>query len=90
MSDGEQKSFTLTEAERTRADAEPVLLEAIEAQRHFNEAEAWFAALSPRIQTSGGMRFDYAEAARYCLERETHEKPLQSAIEQIHDPVFQQ
>ena len=84
MGDEEQKLFTLPEAERTRADVEPVLLEAMEAQRHFNEAEAWLAALSARIQATGGMRFNYEEAARYRLQRDTHEKSVQSAIERIH------
>lgn len=84
MGDEEQKLFTLREAERTRADMEPVLLEAMEAQRHFNEADGWLAALSARIQASGGMRFSYEEAVRYRQERDAHEKSVQSAIERIH------
>ena len=58
MGDEEQKLFTLKEAERTRSDLEPVLLEAMEAQRRLNAAESWLDALSARIQMAGGMRFD--------------------------------
>lgn len=84
MGDEEQKLFTLTEAERTRADLEPVLLEAMEAQRDFQESDAWLDALSARIQMSGGLRFDYDEAAKHRMERNRHERSIQSAIERIH------
>ena len=84
MGDEEQKLFTLPEAERTRADVEPVLLEAMEARRHLNEAEAWLDTLSARIQMAGGMRFDYEEAARHRQEHNRHEKSVQSALERIH------
>jgi len=84
MGDEEQKLFTLKEAERTRSDLEPVLLEAMEAQRRLNEAETWLDALSARIQMAGGMRFDYDEAARHRMERNSHEKSVQSAVERIH------
>lgn len=84
MGDEEQKLFTLKEAERTRTDLEPVLLEAMEAQRRLNESESWLDALSARIQMAGGMRFDYDEAARHRMERNSHEKSVQSAVERIH------
>jgi hypothetical protein len=79
-----QKLFTLAEAESTRAELEPVLLEAMEARRRMNTAEEWLAMLAAKIQMAGGMRFDYEEAARHRLERNSLEKSVESAVERIH------
>jgi hypothetical protein len=84
MGDEEQKLFTLAEAERTRSDLEPVLLEAMEARRRMNTAEEWLTALAARIQMAGGLRFDYEEAARHRQERNSLEKSVESAVERIH------
>jgi hypothetical protein len=84
VGDEEQKLFTLAEAERMRADLEPVLLEAMEARRRMNAADEWLATLAAKIQMAGGMRFDYEEAARHRLERNSLEKSVESAVERIH------
>jgi hypothetical protein len=84
MSDEEQKIFTLNEAERTRTEIEPVLLEAMQARRQMGELDEELGMLAARIQMAGGMRFNYAEAAQKRLERNTFEKSVHTAIERIH------
>src|SRR6185437_12570283 len=66
MPDEEQRLFTLTEAERTRVELEPLLLEAMEERRLMGE-----------------LRFNYDEAATQRLERNRHEKSVESALERI-------
>jgi hypothetical protein len=41
MADEESKYFSLTEAERLRAQLEPVLIEAMESRRKLGEALGW-------------------------------------------------
>ena len=84
MGEEEQKLFTLIEAERARVDLEPVLLEAMQARRHMNELDEKLNELSARIQLTGGMRFNYEQAATQRLERNALEKSVESAVERIH------
>ncbi|HVA72540.1 MAG TPA: DUF2203 domain-containing protein [Candidatus Limnocylindrales bacterium] len=83
MADDEQRIFTLTEAERTRAELEPLLLEAMEERRRMSELDEKLGELATRIQMMGGMRFDYDEAAKQRLERNRHEKSVETAVEHI-------
>ncbi|HEV2289126.1 MAG TPA: DUF2203 domain-containing protein [Candidatus Acidoferrales bacterium] len=84
MSDEEQKLFSLSEAERTRAELEPVLLEAMEARRLMQAIDEKLGELGARIQMAGGMRFNYEVAAGQRLERNTYEKSVERAVEKIH------
>ncbi|MFZ0333938.1 MAG: DUF2203 domain-containing protein [Candidatus Acidiferrales bacterium] len=84
MGDDEQRLFNLTEAERTRAELEPVLLEAMEARRRAKAIDEKMTELATRIQLSGGMRFDYQQAGQQRLEQNNLESSIASALEKIH------
>ncbi len=84
MGDEEQRLFTLTEAERTRAELEPVLLEAMEARRKAKAIDAKMTELAARIQMSGGMRFDYQSAGQQRLDQNSLESSIAAAVEKIH------
>lgn len=84
MEDDEQKLFSLTEAERTRAELEPVLLEAMDARRRAKAINEKMAELATRIQLSGGMRFNYQEAGQQRLEQNNLESSIAQALEKIH------
>ena len=49
MADDEQKIFSLTEAERLRAQLEPVLIEAMESRRKMEEVEEQLRDIAERI-----------------------------------------
>jgi hypothetical protein len=75
--------FTLTEAERTRREVEPVLIEAIELRRKVAPLDEQLAALAARIQWSGGMAVAYEQAARLRFERDRLADSLTSSLEKI-------
>ena len=83
MGDGEAKLFSLTEAERTRAELEPVLLEAMGARQKMGELGQGLAALCERITRSGGLRVSYENAAKLRMEHDTLAKAIQAALERI-------
>jgi hypothetical protein len=84
MGDEEQRLFTLTEAERTRTELEPVLLEAMEARRKAKAIDEKMTELAARIQMSGGMRFDYQSAGQQRLDQNSLESSIAAAVEKIH------
>jgi len=79
----EPKLFTLTEAERTRREIEPVLIEAVEARRKIAPLDEELGALAARIQWTGGMVVAYEHAARVRFERDQLAESLKTAIERI-------
>jgi hypothetical protein len=79
----EPKLFTLTEAERTRREIEPLLIEAVEARRKMAPLDDELAALAARIQWTGGMVVPYEEAARMRFERDQLADVLRSAVDKI-------
>jgi hypothetical protein len=83
MGDEEYKLFTLTEAERTRVELEPVLLEAMDARRKMGERDEELRALAERIQRAGGLRVPYEKAAKTRIERDNHAETMQAALERI-------
>jgi hypothetical protein len=83
MADEDSKYFSLTEAERLRAQLEPVLIEAMESRRKLGEAEEQLNALAERIQRSGGLLISYEKTARMRLDRNRSEEAVRSALEQI-------
>ncbi|HLW81641.1 MAG TPA: DUF2203 domain-containing protein [Candidatus Acidoferrales bacterium] len=84
MEEDGQRTFNLTEAERTRAELEPVLLEAMEARRRAKAINEKMTELATQIQLSGGMRFDYQEAGQQRLEQNQLESSIAKAVEKIH------
>jgi hypothetical protein len=81
--ESQPKLFTLTEAERTRRELEPVLIEAIEVRRKIAPLDEELGALAARIQWLGGMQVPYEETARVRVDRDRLADSLQSAIEKI-------
>jgi hypothetical protein len=84
MPDEESKYFSLTEAERLRAQVEPILIEAMETRRKMAEFEQQLSAISERIQRSGGLMVSYEKAAKARVERNRMEEAVQAALERIH------
>ena len=81
--ENQPKLFTLTEAERTRRELEPILIEAIEVRRKIAPLDEELGALAARIQWLGGMQVPYEETARVRVDRDRLADSLQSAIEKI-------
>lgn len=79
----EPKFFTLREAEHTRAEIEPVLIEAMEARRHAAELHSSLARLAGRIMMAGGLFVRYEEAARKRAMLDKLQQTISSALEQI-------
>ena len=79
----EPRLFTLAEAERTRREVEPVLIEAIETRRKLAPLDEELTALAARIQWSGGLAVAYEQAARLRFERERLAESLKASLEQI-------
>jgi hypothetical protein len=81
--DQEPKLFTLTEAERTRREVEPVLIEAIELRRKFAPLDEQLTALAAKIQWAGGMTIEYEQTAKVRFERDHLAESLKAALEKI-------
>lgn len=85
MSSEEIRLFTLREAERTRTEVEPALIEAVEARRKMAEFETGLQEISERIARTGGMAVPYEKAARLRHEFTRFEDILREAIERIEE-----
>lgn len=84
MADEEGKLFSLREAERLRAQLEPVLIGAIEARQKLEELDDKLGRLAERIQRSGGLMVRYEDAAKLRIERNSVEANIREALEKIH------
>jgi hypothetical protein len=84
MADEESKQFSLTEAERLRAQIEPILIETMESRRRMGELDEQLSAIAERIQRAGGMVVPYEKAAKMRIERNRLEEAIRSGIERIH------
>jgi hypothetical protein len=85
MADEEQKYFSLTEAERLRAQLEPLLIEAMESRRKMNDVDRQLNALAEKIRNSGGLAVSYDKASKNRVERNRLEETVQTALDQIQD-----
>jgi len=81
--ENQPKLFTLTEAERTRRELEPVLIQAIEVRRKIAPLDEELGAIAARIQWLGGMLVPYEETARVRFDRDRLAESLRSALERI-------
>ena len=82
--DEEPKLFTLTEAERTRRELEPVLIEAIEtAAQTCCRSMKSSATLAARIQRMGGMVVPYEKTARVRFEHDRLAESLNASVQKI-------
>jgi len=75
--------FTLTEAERTRRELEPFLVEAIGARKKLNVLEQELAAVSTRIMMMGGVVVAYAKVAEKRMEHQNLAEVMKTNLEKI-------
>jgi hypothetical protein len=78
-----QRLFTLTEAERTRRELEPFLIEAIDARKKVGDLEQELNAVSTRILMMGGVLVPYAKLAAKRLEHQTLAEVMKTNLEKI-------
>ena len=83
MSEDEGKLFSLTEAERLRAQLEPVLIEAMETQRKLSGYDAQLSQLAERIQRSGGLQVPYERFAKVRVERNRLQDAIEASLDRI-------
>ena len=82
-SEHEPRIFTLSEAERTRRELEPVLIDAISFRQRLAELDGDLGQTASRILLMGGMQVPYEKLARARAERERTAQTLREAIERI-------
>jgi hypothetical protein len=79
----EPKLFTLTEAERTRREVEPLLLEAIDCRRKMGELDKKLSQVANRIMLMGGVLVSYESTAKVRVERDRLAEAIKAALERI-------
>jgi len=79
----EPKLFTLKEAERTRAEVEPVLIEAMETRRKLGGLSERLGEIANKIAFAGGLQVRYEEAARLRMEHNHLAQAVRTALEKI-------
>ncbi len=85
MSDEEREPrlFTLTEAERTRQELEPILLEAMDCRRKMAELDHSLLEVANRIMLMGGIVVPYEKTAQLRFERDHLATAIKTALERI-------
>src|ERR1700758_362289 len=78
-----QRLFTLTEAERTRKELEPFLIEAIGARKKLSVLEQDLTAVSTRIMMMGGVLVPYAKLAEKRMEQQNLAEVMKTNLEKI-------
>lgn len=79
----EPKLFTLTEAERTRRELEPTLIEAIDCRRKVAELDEDLSRVANRIMLMGGITLPYEKTAKVRFERDHLAEAVRVALERI-------
>ncbi len=79
----EPKLFTLNEAERTRREVVPILLQAMDCRKKIAELDTNLTAVAQRIMLLGGMVVPYEKTARLRLERDHLADAIKTALGRI-------
>jgi hypothetical protein len=79
----EPRLFTLTEAERTRRELEPVLIEAMDCRKKLSGLDAELSAVAARIMMMGGMLVQHDKLSLVRAEHTRLAQSLKSALDQI-------
>jgi hypothetical protein len=79
----EPRLFSLTEAERTRLEVEPLLIEAMEGRRKLQELGESLAGIASGIQLLGGSIPPYRRAAKLRLEHDRLAQSVKDSLERI-------
>jgi len=78
-----QRLFTLTEAERTRRELEPFLIEAIGTRKKLSALEEELTAVATRILMMGGVLVPYAKLAQKRMEHQALTEIMKTNLEKI-------
>jgi hypothetical protein len=78
-----QRLFSLTEAERTRRELEPFLIEAISARKKLSDLDQDLMAVSTRILMMGGVLVPYAKLAAKRMEHHGLTDVMKTNLEKI-------
>jgi hypothetical protein len=78
-----QRLFTLTEAERTRQELEPFLVEAMDSRKKLSSLESELSAVAARIMMMGGVIVPYDKLAAVRMEHTQLSEILKSALNRI-------
>ncbi len=78
-----QRLFSLTEAERTRRELEPFLIEAIDARKKLSGLEQELQAVATRILMMGGVLVPYAKLAQKRMEHQSLTDVMKTNLEKI-------
>ena len=81
--DPPQRLFTLTEAERTRQELEPFLVEAMDSRKKLSGLESELSAVAARIMMMGGVIVPYEKLAAVRMEHTQLSEILKSALNRI-------
>jgi hypothetical protein len=79
----EFRHFTLTEAERTRVEVEPMLIEAMEGRREMAGVEEQLSEVARRIGMLGGSLVSHSEVAELRTRHAQIGMKLQRTLESI-------
>jgi hypothetical protein len=79
----EQKLFSLTEAERTRREVEPILIEAMEVRRKVADLDEKLSAVANRILLMGGITIEYESVAHLRFDHNRLVTQVKDALERI-------
>jgi hypothetical protein len=79
----EPRLFSLTEAERTRRELEPVLIEAMECRKKLSGLDAELSAVAARIMMMGGILVPHDKLSLVRMEHTRLVQNLKSALDQI-------
>jgi hypothetical protein len=78
-----QRIFTLNEAESTRRELEPFLVEVIGVRKRLNVLEQDLSAVSTRIMMMGGVLVPYAKLAEKRMEHQSLAEVMKTNLEKI-------
>jgi hypothetical protein len=79
----EPRLFTLTEAERTRRELEPLLVEAMDCRRKLAVLDTDLTAMSARIMMMGGVIVPYAKFSELRAQHQELAETFKSALDRI-------
>jgi hypothetical protein len=78
-----QRLFTLSEAERTRQELEPFLLEAMDSRKKLSTLDNELSAVAARIMMMGGILGPYEKLAKVRTEHQQLTEVLKTALNRI-------
>ena len=79
----EPRLFTLTEAERTRQELEPFLVEAIDCRKKLANLDESLSAVASRIMLMGGILVPYEKLAAQRVQHTQLSETFKSALTRI-------